>query len=160
MKRKLLMNAIGGISDSHIGEFAEVKPQKKGAVVWMLFVSVAACLALLLISISVINNYVNTPEGSVSAIPYVKINDMVYIIDSNYPNTTTNELSDEYIVIGKVERNPSSNKSQEKDNSDAIGCKVGDEIFQSPDLPNEIYVYTTLFSSSGEYRYVRFICKE
>ena len=154
------MNAIGGISDSHIGEFAEVKPQKKGAVVWMLFVSVAACLALLLISISVINNDVNTPEGSVSAIPYVKINDMVYIIDSNYPNTTTNELSDEYIVIGKVERNPSSNKSQEKDNGDAIGCKVGDEIFQSPDLPNEIYVYTTLFSSSGEYRYVRFICKE
>lgn len=31
-------------------------------------------------------------------------------------------------------------------------------IFQSPDSQNEVYVYTTLFSGNGTYRYVRFVC--
>ncbi len=160
MKRKLLMSAIGGISDSHIVEFADVKPQKKSAALWVKIVSVAACLALVIIAIPVINNIVNTPGGSVSAIPFVKINDMIYIIDSNYPSTTTTELPNEYVIIGKVERNPSSDKSQEIINGDGAGCKVGDKIFQAPDSPNEVYVYTTLFSGSGEYRYIRFVYKD
>lgn len=160
MKGKLLMNAIGGISDPHIVEFANVKPRKKNATLWVKIVSVAACLALAIIAISMIGDPADAPGGPASAIPYVKINDMVYIIDPNHTNTTTNKLSDDYVVIGKVERNPSSDKSQEIVNGDATGCKVGDEIFQSPDLPNEVYVYTTLFSGSGEYRYVRFVHKD
>ena len=160
MKGKLLMNAIGGISDSHIVEFANVKPRKKNATLLVKIVSVAACLAVAIIAISMIGDPTDAPGGPVSAIPYVKINDMVYIIDPNHTNTTTNRLSDDYVVIGKVERNPFSDKSQEIVNGDAAGCKVGDEIFQSPDLPNEVYVYTTLFSGSGEYRYVRFVHKD
>lgn len=159
MKKKLLMNAIGGISDSHIVEFADVKPQKKNATLWVKIASVAMCLALLIIAIPAINNFVKTPGDSVSAIPFVKINDMIYTIDSDHPNTTLTELPNEYVIIGKVERNPSSDKSQEIINGDAAGCKVGDKIFQAPDSPNEIYVYTTLFSGSGEYRYIRFVYK-
>lgn len=156
MKRKWMMSAIGWISNSHIVEFTDVNPQKKSTALWVKIISAATCLALIIIAIPAINNYINTLGGSILAIPYVKINDVIYIIDSNHPSSTTTKLPEKYVVIGKIERNPSSDKFQKIINGDAAGCKVGEEIFQSPDSPNEIYVYTKLFSGSDEYRYVRF----
>lgn len=158
MNKKLLMDAIGGISDSHIAEFSDVKPLKKSAALWVKIVSAAACLALIMIAIPLIHNLVNTPGSSVSAIPYVKINDKLYIIDPDYSGTAAAALPDEYVLIGKVERNPGG-KSQDIINGDAAGCKVGEKIYQSPNSPDEIYVYTTLFLGNGEYRYIRFVCK-
>ncbi len=158
MNAEKLMRGIEGISDRHIVEFSEVKPVTPQKNVWLKILSAVACL-LLMIAIPLIYNYVNTPEGSAFTIPYVKINDKVYTIDSNYPNSTTTELLDEYVVIGRVERNPSTENPQEIINGDAAGCKVGEEIFQSPNSPNEIFVYTKLFSGNGEYRYVRFVYK-
>lgn len=159
MKAEKLMSAIGGISDRHIVEFSEIKPVTSQKNMWLKIASVAICL-LLLIVVPIIYNYVNTPQESAFAVPYVKINDKVYVIDANHPDSSMTELSDAYVVIGKVERNPTSNQSQEIINGDAAGCKVGEEIFQSLDLPNEIYVYTKLFSANGEYRYIRFVCKD
>lgn len=158
MNKKMLMNAIGGISDSHIVEFSNVKPSKKSATLWVKIISVAACLALIMIAIPLINNLINTPGSSVSAIPYVKINDKLYIIDSDYSGTAATALPDEYVLIGEIERNPGG-KSQDIINGDAAGCKVGEKVFQSPNSPDEIYVYTALFSGNGEYRYVRFVHK-
>ncbi len=160
MKKHLLMRAIGEISDSHVVEFAEVKPQKRRAIIWVKIISAAACLGLFIMMISIIENYVKTPSSPVSTIPRVKINDMVYTYDP-IPYSNITQLSKEYVVIGKVERNiTASVQFQDMKNGDSAGCKVGEEIFQSPDLPNEIYVYSKLFGNGEDYWYVRFVYKE
>ena len=154
MKKKLLMNAIGGINDSHIVEFADVKPQKKSAALWVKIVSAAACLALVMIAIPVLNSLINKPNGNVSALPCITIKDTFYIIDPEYPDSLTAELPAGYVVIGTVESNDSSHKEI---NGYSQGCKIGEQIYQNPNLPDEVYVYTTLFSGSNEYRYIRFV---
>lgn len=136
------------------------KQEKKSSLSWGKVTLVIACFALLLAAFFLIHSNLKNAGGSTSVIPYVKINDKIYIIDPNYPNTSKNVLSDSFVPIGMIEGNSSSNKAQDLNNGDSNGCKVGEKIFQSPNSLNEIYVYTTLFSGSNEYRYVRFIFKE
>lgn len=156
MKNENILDAIGMINEEAVRE-AKAYRQSKSRT-WAKWGAVAACLCLVVALVHYIGNYNENPGGTVAAIPYVKINDMIYTIDPNYTTSSTAELSDEYVSIGEVLRNPSSNNPNEIINGDAAGCKVGDKIFKSPYIANEIFVYTTLFSGSGEYRYVRFVC--
>lgn len=46
MKAEKLMNAIGGISDRHIVEFAEVKPVVAQKTMWIQNALIAACFCV------------------------------------------------------------------------------------------------------------------
>lgn len=86
-KKKNMLDAMGGISDKHIAEFADVTPRKKNISVWVRVISVAACLAFVAVSIPLINGnrnkqhitagsdvssqgQNNTDEGHNKAYPY------------------------------------------------------------------------------------------
>lgn len=162
MNRKDLYDSFNEVDDD-ILERSDAATRRKAKTIWLKWGAIAACLCLVVVGAFVAPNLIGEhgeepPISSVSAIPYVKVNDTVYVIDSDYPNRTTSELTDDYVVIGKIERNPSLDTSQEAINGDAVGCKVGEKIFQSADNLNEVYIYTTLFSGNGEYRYIRFVC--
>lgn len=93
----------------------------------------------------------NKHSGS-SAIPFVKVNDVIYVYDS--AGYTVGELPETYSVIGEVVGNTvSASKAQ---NGYASGLKVGEKIYQTFVGTNEVFVYTTLFSGDGTYRYVKF----
>ena len=162
MKKEELFNIIGEVDEQKIAAAGmAMNTKKKSRPVWVKWGAMAACLCLVVVGAFVAPTLMGEhgeqpPISSVSAIPYVKINDTFYTLDSDYTNTTTSKLTDDYMLIGRIERNPSPNTSEEILNGDAAGCKVGEEIFQSPNNLNEVYVYTTLFSG-GEYRYIRFI---
>lgn len=160
MNSERIMEAISGISDRHILEFAEVKPKEKSDGFWVKLALTAACFGLVVLAIPMLLNLIAPSRSSPSATPYVRVNGMVYVIDPNYPDTATLELPEKYVVIGTVERNPSPDESREPMNGDASGCQVGDKIYQAPGSYNEIYVYTRLFSGSEEYRYLRFLRKD
>lgn len=88
------------------------------------------------------------------AIPMVKINDTIY----TYVGETT-WISEDYQQIGEVTGIMTSVSDME--NGEASGLSVGDPIYQCPDRPNEILVYTTLFSGeASKHHYVRFHHKE
>ena len=161
MKKEKLYEAIGDINENYIND-AHKTVKKKSRPVWVKWGAMVACLCLVIVGALFAPNLIGEhgEEPSISspaAIPYVKINDTFYTIDSDYTKTTTSKLTDDYVLIGRIERNPSSNMSEEILNGDAAGCKVGEEIFQSPNNLNEVYVYTTLFSGNGGYRYIRFV---
>lgn len=88
------------------------------------------------------------------AIPMVKINDIVY----TYVGETT-WMAEDYQQIGEVTGIMTSVLDAE--NGEASGPGVGSPIYQCPDRPNEILVYTTLFSGSeSRHHYVWFHNKE
>lgn len=159
MNAEKLMNAIGNISSRHIVEFSEVKVIVPSRKIWLTISSLAACV-LFVVSLFLLRNVNQPPGGSVSAIPLVKFNDMIYIIDSNYTNSTKNELPDGYVAIGTIERNPKTTNPLELTNGDAFGCSIGEVIYQHPEFTNEVYVLTTLFSGDSEYRFIRFVTKD
>lgn len=88
------------------------------------------------------------------AIPMVKINDIIYTYVGE-----TSWIPEDYQQIGEVTGIMTSVSDME--NYEASGLSVGDPIYQSPDCPNEILVYTTLFSGeASKHHYVRFHHKE
>lgn len=160
MRGHEMLDTIENLNPAYIEAAAEKPKAKKTG--WLKWGALAACLCLVVVGAFVATNLIGEhgeepPISSPAAIPYVKINDTFYTIDSDYTNTTTSKLTDDYVVIGRIERNPLTNTSEEILNGDAAGCKVGEEIFQSPNNLNEVYVYTTLFSGNGGYRYIRFV---
>ena len=161
MRGHEMLDTIENLNPAYIEAAAEKPKAKKTG--WLKWGALAACLCLVVVGALVAPKLIGEhgeepPISSPAAIPYVKINDTFYTIDSDYTNTTTSKLTDDYVVIGRIERNPLTNTSEEILNGDAAGCKVGEEIFQSPNNLNEVYVYTTLFSGGG-YRYIRFVHK-
>lgn len=153
MSNELLMNAIAEISDRHVLEFMDVKPRKKHKVVWISAISAAACIAMIIIAFPYINTGFVSGIGNSSIInqagmPCVRVNGEVYIYDSN----ALYELPDGYSVVGEV---ISSDPSDYLLDGYSDGCKPGDVIYQDPDYPNEIYVYTRLFNGEN-YRYTKF----
>ena len=91
-----------------------------------------------------------------AALPFVKINDVIYIIDP--AGGETDELPDTYELIGEVVGEaPGSVPRASTPNGYAAGVKIGEKIYQNPESPNEIFAYTALFSGSKTFRYVRFI---
>lgn len=190
-----LMDAIGGISDRHIAEFANVKRQKKRITRKGIFISAAACLAVIITAASAvmfekkipsssnISQGGNTSQNSTlqsgnisesnntsssdytseddyppaGVFPHVYFNDRVYRYhEYNYYGEFPNEISElpeGYIQVGEITTNDRNNK---KVNGYGEGPKVGEKIYQDPDHPEDLYVYTALFMG-GRYTYELFI---
>lgn len=78
------MNAIGGINDSHIVEFADVKPQKKSAALWVKIVSAAACLAIILCALPIALNYIEMTKDKIPPLN-------VFVVNESYYETVTDK---------------------------------------------------------------------
>lgn len=154
MNTKLFSEAISEVGDKYYEEAANYQPKRKKQT-WVKWGAIAACLCLVVIGSFVVPNIFDgnhdNPNVTPATYPYVMVNDVIYLIDPE--GYVTSELPSEYLEIGKVEGNASADKAQ---NWYSQGCKVGEVIYQSSDI-SEVFVYTTLFSGSGEYRYIRFV---
>ncbi len=84
--------------------------------------------------------------------PLVIFNDKSYVLSpSDYPFY---ELPEGYVLVGTVTGNDKADKGS---NGYASGCHVGDKIYQNPDNTNYLMVYTTLFTGSDKYHYLKFV---
>lgn len=63
-----MMRAIGGISDRHISEFAEVKPSAANKKAWIKYITAAACICLICISVFAViqNRQIPAPPDDVT----------------------------------------------------------------------------------------------
>lgn len=168
----LIKSAIGGISDKHITEFAFVTPKRGRIKLLAKIASAAACVAVAVAAVPMIGRTISSlpafsngldlsepsqsiiddfPEQYYQYTPHVRINGKVYMM--YFLPGELDKLSDSYEVIGEV-------LSVDSLDSDKDGyaklCNVGELIFQDPDLPGEIFVYTTLYDDEG-YHYIRFL---
>ena len=96
----------------------------------------------------------NLPAG---VYPHVYFNDRVYRYHEyncygEFPNEIS-ELPEGYIQVGEITTNDRNNKNV---NGYGDGPKVGEKIYQDPDHPEDLYVYTALFMG-GRYTYELFI---
>ena len=68
MNGEKMMRAIGGISDRHIVEFAEVKPYAANRKAWIKYVTAAACICLICIAVFAViqNRQVPAPPDDVT----------------------------------------------------------------------------------------------
>ena len=167
-----LMKAVGGISDRHIEEFAYVSRKKRRVPLWVK-ISSAACLTLFIavaiVIVPVIKNRIGFYPVNGNS-PRVYFNDRVYIYSGRtyteeelsempgYPDHAMIEdgyfgLPDEYIEVGEITTTYYEN---EHVNGFGAGPKVGEKIYQDPKHPEDLYVYTMLFSNV-EYRYLQFV---
>ena len=151
MKNPRILDAMGNIDDKLISEAATYKPQKKKTPTWTKWMAAAACLCLI-VAVSSID--LRKPSD-VSAIPFVKVNDIVYVYDST--GYKTDELPQEYQLIGEVSGN--TNSASNAQNGQASGPKIGEKIYQCPAKTDEVLVCTTLFSADKTYRYIKFVAK-
>lgn len=92
----------------------------------------------------------NQPQTA--AIPFVKINNSIFILDST--GIITTELSNVYAEIGAITENVTTVDGAPNESSSC--CKIGEKIYQSSANTDEIFVYTKLFSDNDEYRYIKF----
>lgn len=84
--------------------------------------------------------------------PLVIFNDKFYVLSpSDYPFY---ELPEGYVLVGTVTSNDKADKGS---NGYSSGCHVGDKIYQIPDNTNYLMVYTTLFTGSDKYHYLKFV---
>ena len=165
-----LMEAIGGISDRHIEEFACVSPKKRLFKPWMAIAS-AACLAVIAAA-TVIVPIIKNNESYYNAYtsPRVYFNDREYRYLGRhyteeekaelpgYPDSLVYEdgyyeLPDGYVEVGEI---TSNYYKDEKVNGFGAGPKVGEKIYQDPEHLEDLYVYTLLFSNV-KYRYIHFV---
>lgn len=117
---------------------------------WILFGATA-----LIVIVGVLYFLMSSKHNDVSAVPFIRINNMTYTYDpSGYK---TDELPQEYRMIGEVTSVALS--AYDARNGYASGLKIGEQIFQSSERNDEVFVYTTLFSANKTYRYVRFTSK-
>lgn len=167
-----LMEAIGGISDRHIEEFAYVSPKKIRIKPWIKFAS-AACLVGIIAAVTVIVPIIKNNFGEINwNSPRVYFNDRVYsylgrtytqeelsqmpgypdilVFESGYY-----ELPDGYVEVGEITTNY---YKDENVNGFGAGPKVGEKIYQDPEHLEDMYVYTKLFSNV-KYRYIHFVDK-
>lgn len=100
--------------------------------------------------------FVTNKHSGTSAIPFVKVNDVIYVYDST--GYKVEELPETYSVIGEVIGNTAS--ASKAQNGYASGLKVGEKIYQTSVKTDEVFVYTSLFSGDGTYRYVKFTSEQ
>jgi hypothetical protein len=84
--------------------------------------------------------------------PFVRVQNTLYVIDPE--GIKVSELSAEYELIGEIQETVLQSIDK---NETSNFCSVGDKIYQSKENKNEIYVYTSLYSIDGSYRYLRFV---
>lgn len=85
--------------------------------------------------------FVTNKHSGTSAIPFVKVNDVIYVYDST--GYKVEELPETYSVIGEVIGNTAS--ASKAQNGYASGLKVGEKIYQTSVKTDEVFVYTSLF---------------
>ena len=207
-----LMNAIGGISDRHIEEFAFITPQKRSIKPWMMIASAACVAAVFAVIVIIPNKKINnrTSESdndsltyidhgeSLSCYPYVYFNDRIYgyqsrdnkspyqpeypdhvsdfdgsLFQPEYPDYISDsdtvtiisdgchpgytELPEGYVEVGEITSNDVSNSNVNGYAMGTInGLKIGEKIYQDPDDPEDLYVYTALFFD-GDKQYFHFV---
>ena len=190
-----LMNALGGISDRHIEEFAYVRPKKRSFKPWMMLAS-AACLVSVIVGVivAVPKNKTNMPENSFTEFisqayrPSVYFNDRMYgyyvshntnselsEIHGHSDNITYSddvvsykvcteceynygypELPEGYVEVGEITTNDTNNSNVNGYAFGTVtGLKIGEKIYQDPENPEDLYVYTMI--SSDEKRYYHFV---
>ena len=163
-----LMEAIGGISDRHIEEFAYISPKKRRFFkLWM--IASAACMAVIAALIVIVPN-VNNKVPINGNYPHVYFNDREYhylgrhYTDEEkkelpgYPDFTVYEdgyyeLPYGYVEVGEI---TSNYYKDYKINGFGAGPKIGEKIYQDPEHTEDLYVYTMLFSNV-KYRYIHFV---
>lgn len=191
-----LMNAVGGISDWHIEEFADITPKKRRIKPWMMIAS-AACVAAVIVGVivTVPRSKTAVPETSFSEfaswayMPSVYFNDRMYgyhvrhdvsdeLSDRPEDNTSYSEnvsyhipecvtgdggyseLLEGYVEVGEITTNDENSPHINGFATGSVrGLKVGEKIYQDPDDPDDLYVYTILFMDE-EYRYYHFVVNE
>lgn len=152
MNNERLFEAVAEISDRHILEFMEVKPQKSRKAVWISVISAAACLLLVITAVPVIKNFfsdgfianVRHPPYNNMTIPLVIIDGTVY----TYAGDDGDDLPEGFTEIGTV-------KEDKKSDFYSNACKPDEKIYADPSDPENIYVFTRLFHGEN-YWYVRF----
>lgn len=148
-----LMFAVGGISDRHIEEFADVSPKKMRIPLWVK-ISSAACLTVVIAAvIAIVPAIKNNMDGQLNGgiFPHVYFNDRIY----SYREQYCSELPEGYVEVGEITSNDSEEHYYNKINGYGMGTKVGEKIYQDPEHTEDMYVYTMLFSGTT-YRYVLF----
>ncbi|MCH5208433.1 MAG: hypothetical protein J1F04_06080 [Oscillospiraceae bacterium] len=165
-----LMDAVGGISDRHIEEFAYISPKKRRIEPWIKTAS-AACLVLVVAVIAIVSYQKFIPDNYGNS-PCVYFNDRVYSYRGRpytqeelsqmpgYPDILVfedgyYELPEGYVEVGEI---TSNSYKDENINGFGAGPKVGEKIYQDPEHPEDLYVYTKLFSNV-KYRYIQFVDK-
>lgn len=117
--------------------------------------TVLVCSLVLIVVLGALIFVVQNKHGGAPAIPLVKVNDVLYVYDS--AGYSVQELPETYSVIGEVLGEATDRTAAGQiQNGYAFGLKTGEKIYQSSVNPDEVFVYTTLFSGAGTYRYVRF----
>lgn len=150
MNRKDLYRSFN-VADDEILERSETIQKGKKHSGWMKWTAAAACLCLIV----AVSSIALRKPSDVSAIPFVKVNDIVYVYDST--GYKTDELPQEYQLIGEVSGN--TNSASNAQNGQASGPKIGEKIYQCPAKTDEVLVCTTLFSADKTYRYIKFVAK-
>ena len=147
-----LMNAIEGMGDEHIKEFAfELMPQRTTPV-WVKVCSLAASLVVIVLTITLIVSKTSSSDIPANAYPLVIFNDTIYAIAAD--EHPTYDLPEGYVYVGEV---TSNNRADSNANGYSSGCHVGDKIYQNPTDPQDVFVRTTLFSGDDQYWYIRFV---
>lgn len=161
-----LMSAMGGISDRHITEFAYASPKRGRIKLLTKIASAAACLAVITTAAVRIGNMVlplhefsipssviidcwDDPMNENNA--RVVLNGEVYLFDNDDLSELSVKLRDGFEIVGEVSTVDPNCSGMD---GYSFGCDVGDPIYQDPNFPGELYVFTKSFSN--EAKYVRF----
>lgn len=146
-----ITSAIGGISDEHIAEFAFVKPKKVRTKLLIKIAAAAACFAAVIMVFRMFSPEMdNMPGSNITAElwPHVYFNDRAYGIYGR--SDPLDELPDGYVEVGEI-------TAVGRDvNGHGEGPRIGEKIYQNADFPEDLYVYTTLFTGGERYRYLLF----
>ena len=197
-----LMNAVGGISDRHIEDFAYVSPKKRRIDPWPMIIAAACLVVVVEIIWAMPKNRTGESDndndnlthidhaGSLAYLPCVYFNDRMY--GYNARNFTNSELSGDYtgvldhddnisysddvvfwtacvhddgypdlpegyVEVGEITTNDENNSNVNGYAFGTVtGLKIGDKIYQDPEDPEDLYVYTTLFYNSDK-QYFHFV---
>ena len=157
-----LMFAVGGISDRHIEEFADVSPKKRRIPLWVK-ISSAACLTVVIavaaVLVPVKKNKIYTGEftgvdgGGISCVYF---NDRIY---SPSFQKGISELPEGYVEVGEIISNDSVDFYEKKYNGVGMDLNIGDRLYQDPEHTEDMYVYTNVFNYGKSNRYELFTDK-
>ena len=149
-----LMFAVGGISDRHIEEFADVSPKKRCMPLWVK-ISSAACLTVVIaaaaVLVPVIKNKIYAGEfdgvdgGGISCVYF---NDRIYSHRGGI-----SELPERYVEVGEIISNDSVDFYEKKYNGVGMDLHIGDKLYQDPEHTEDMYVYTDVFNYGKANRY-------
>ena len=187
-----LMNAIGGISDRHIEEFAYVSPKKRRIDPWPMIIAAACLVVVVEIIWAMPKNRTGESDndnlthidhaGSLAYLPCVYFNDRMYcyrtgdnksLYQPEYPDYVSDpdtvtvtcddcysgysDLPEGYVEVGEITTNDENNSNVNGYAFGTVtGLKIGDKIYQDPEDPEDLYVYTTLFYNSDK-QYFHFV---